>query len=192
LRPSFAEESGLVETWRAAPNSPDRMRLWRTEEIESVYLNIQPSHSDGVTLAYARMGIEAVAPLRDRRLIDFMLSLPPTQFRRGGVPRFLARRVLADRLPVETLEERGYFDPFADLGLWAAKWWDEAARQVSNQRPSELAEQAIDLPQLRQLLTTPLSDLLNRERGNPHVVGSAVANALHVNHFLRWHERLND
>ncbi|MFZ5707398.1 MAG: asparagine synthetase B family protein [Pseudomonadota bacterium] len=192
LRRPFAEESGLVETWRAAPNSPDRLRLLRTEEIEPVYLNVQPSHSDGMTLAYNRMGLEVVAPLRDRRLIDFILSLPPTQFRRGGVPRFLARRVLADRLPAETLEERGYFDPFADLGLWAEKWWNEAARQVSNQRPSELAEQAIDLPQLGRLLGTPLPDLLDRERGNPHIVGSAVANALHVNHFLRWHERLND
>lgn len=192
LRQPFAADSGLIAKWRAAPNSPGRMRVLRTDEIEPVYLNVQPSHADGMTLAYNRMGLEVVAPLRDRRLVDFILSLPPTQFRRGGVPRFLARRVLADRLPAETLDERGYFDPFADLGLWAEKWWNEAGRKISGQRPAELAGQAIDLPQLRQWLATPLPEFLDREAGNARIVGSAVANALHVNHFLRWHERLND
>lgn len=192
LRRPFANDSGLIDTWRAAPNSPDRIRLLRTEEIEPVYLNVQPSHTDGMTLAYNRMGLDVVAPLRDRRLVDFILSLPPTQFRRGGVPRFLARRMLADRLPAETLDERGYFDPFADLGLWAEKWWDEAGRKISGQRPAELAGRAIDLPQLRQWLATPLPDFMGREAGNARIVGSAIANALHVNHFLRWHERLND
>ena len=45
------------------------------------------------------------SPLADRRLLEFVLTVPEPMFCRNGVGRSFARRVLADRLPREIAEE---------------------------------------------------------------------------------------
>ena len=40
-------------------------------------------------------------------MLEFCLAIPRDQYLRGGVDRFLARRVLADRLPAEVTGNRG-------------------------------------------------------------------------------------
>ncbi len=111
LRPEFARESGLLARWAGAPNAPERMARLHADETIPVYLGVQPAHAETVTLMMNRMGLGWSAPLRDRRLVDFILSVPPEQLRRNGLPRYLARRVLADRMPPEALAEKGYFSP---------------------------------------------------------------------------------
>ena len=49
----------------------------------------------------AQLGIEYRHPLLDRRLLEFALGLPPTQFRRGRWSRWLMRSALASILPSE-------------------------------------------------------------------------------------------
>ncbi len=46
-----------------------------------------------------RHGLDARNPLLNRRLVEFSLGIPDEQYCLGSVPRSLARRVLADRLP---------------------------------------------------------------------------------------------
>ncbi|WP_162305808.1 asparagine synthase-related protein [Oleisolibacter albus] len=190
LRPEFARSSGLLARWASAPNAPERVARLHADEIVPVYLGAQPAHSETVTLMMNRMGLGWSAPLRDRRLVDFILSVPPEQFRRNGVPRYLARRVLADRMPAEALAEKGYFAPFADTGEWLARWWSEAGRRLADQHPVDMAGAAIDLPRLQALLDGPPPDISAR-REVYYEAAAAVPLALHVNDFIRWHAGRN-
>jgi asparagine synthase (glutamine-hydrolysing) len=192
LRPAFASETGLAAQWSASPTRTDAMRQRHKRDFLPALLNMQVSHFDAYTLAYHRMGLESHSPLRDRRMIDFVLSLPATQFQRGGVNRFLGRRVLADRLPAETLAERRLFPSFADQEAWLASWWDEAGRKLGEQTPADLAAAALDLPALRALLSRPLAEVFPDSGPEQYKIGSRLPNALHINQFLRWHQGMND
>jgi asparagine synthase (glutamine-hydrolysing) len=192
LRPEFATESGLAAKWLASPTNIDTLTLRHRSEYASILLDHQPSHGDAYALACHRMGMECHSPLRERRLIDFVLSLPATQFQRDGVNRFLGRRVLADRLPAETLAERQLFRSFADQERWLMGWWNEAARKLEDQKPADLAASALDLPALRALLSQPPPDPFPEHGPERRIFGSWLPNALHINYFLRWHQGMND
>jgi len=58
----------------------------------------------------AEWGLSLRSPATDKRVIEFCLSVPTKEFIRGGVPRSLARRAFADRIPPEILHDtrRGY------------------------------------------------------------------------------------
>lgn len=192
LRPEFAHRSGLLGCWDRAVNSPKRVAQLPLAEVVPTYLQAQPAHAETVTLLMHRMGMESAAPLRDRRLVDFILSLPADQFRRNGVPRFLARRVLADRMPAETLAERGYFEPFPDAAEWLPSWWNDAARRLEEQTPVDLAEQAIDLPRLKACMAAGFPEDLAGTGDLCGQLAYSVANTLHVNDFIRWHAGRNN
>jgi asparagine synthase (glutamine-hydrolysing) len=51
-------------------------------------------------------GIDSRDPTGDRKLVELCLSIPPGQYLKDGMPRSLARRVLADRLPPQVVEEK--------------------------------------------------------------------------------------
>ena len=63
----------------------------------------------------AGWGIDQRDPTSDRRLVDYMLSVPMAEFVADGRFRSLPRRALADRLPPEVLDE-------PRKGLQAADW----------------------------------------------------------------------
>jgi asparagine synthase (glutamine-hydrolysing) len=165
--------------------------LQHAADLEPALLQVHQPSADAAVLLYARMGLENCAPFRDRRMVDFTLSLPVEQLRRNGVPRFLARRVLADRVPAETLAEAGYFPHFADCEEWAAGWWDDAAAQLAEQHPVELAAAALDLPRLRARLAEPPPTRLPAYGPERLDVEGPLPQALHLNEFLRWHAGAN-
>lgn len=75
--------------------------------------------------ALAGWGIDQRDPTADRRLIEYCLRVPEEEYLRGGMPRGLARRALADRLPAVLLGERL-------KGYQAADWHESlsAAREA--------------------------------------------------------------
>lgn len=70
----------------------------------------------------ARSGIDCRDPTADRRLVEFCLAVPPEEFIRGGIPRSLARRALAGRVPEAVLAERR-------KGVQAPDWHEPADAQ---------------------------------------------------------------
>lgn len=58
----------------------------------------------------AEWGVSVRDPLSDKRVVEFCLAIPAEEFLRGGMPRSLARRAFADRLPASVRQslERGY------------------------------------------------------------------------------------
>lgn len=83
-------------------------------------------------------GIDVRDPMSDRRLIEFCLSVPADQYLADGVPRALARRALADRLPAAVTGE-------LRKGWQAADWYEglSAARAVLAAEISAMAQDAV-------------------------------------------------
>ena len=79
-------------------------------------------------------GIDVRDPSADRRLIELCLSIPAEQYLKGGLPRSLARRVLADRLPTEIVREQR-------KGLQAVDWHEglSAARDEARLETARIA-----------------------------------------------------
>ena len=84
---------------RRGDSHADRMREFASADGGNPYKGV-----------LAEYGISVRDPTGDRRVIEYTLATPVEEFIRGGIPRSLARRAFADRLPPEvaTFRQRGY------------------------------------------------------------------------------------
>jgi len=142
---------------------------------------------DRVGLKLEQRGYDIRYPHGDRRLLEFMLTVPEPMFRRDGVPRSFARAVLADRLPAEILTERRQ-------GVQDANWFrrldgrrQALAAEVERLEGSPTARRLIDLPRLKGLLQQwPVDERSAQERMIEF--GLMLPRAVHVGNFIRWVE----
>ncbi|MPT24177.1 MAG: asparagine synthetase B family protein, partial [Starkeya sp.] len=113
----------------------------------------------------------------------FCLGLPPEQSLRDGQSRSLARRVLADRLPREVLE-----NPLR--GAQCPEWFHRLdarrgpiADTLAELEASALARRCLDVPRLRRLFTLWPADAgaAHARRLDYDVVFSR---GLHIGQFL--------
>jgi asparagine synthase (glutamine-hydrolysing) len=130
-------------------------------------------------------GVDIRTPLADRRLVEFCLQVPETQYARDGEDRWLIRRAMAGRLPEETLRSRR-------RGLQAASWFsdmraeqEDLLRAVGRFEADDLTRRVLDLPRLRRLL----EDWPAQAPTDTRSVGlyrGAVGTALMTGAFLLW------
>jgi asparagine synthase (glutamine-hydrolysing) len=87
-------------------------------------------------------------PTADKRLVEYCLGVPMEAFLSQGVPRALARRALADRLPQSVLDERrkGYQAADWHVGLTAARGAIE--EEVSRMTECGPAARTLDIGRL--------------------------------------------
>ena len=112
-------------------------------------------------------------------------------FRQNGVPRSFARRVLADRLPRDILDERR-------RGVQAPTWFrslnarrEDIARDIERLEASPLARRLIDLPRLKRLMIQwPKDEHAAEKRLADYKF--ALARGVHVGRFVRWVEGGNE
>jgi asparagine synthase (glutamine-hydrolysing) len=123
-------------------------------------------------------------PTADKRLIEFSLSVPEEQFLRDGMPRALARRAIAGRIPPLLLGERR-------KGLQAADWHHAAgldrarlAREIDLLAQSEPARQVIEVDRLRTLAQAWPSEGWHR-RDVAISYRAGLLRELSLGHFLR-------
>ena len=109
---------------------------------------------EGWAAGGAQHGIEYRYPLLDRRLLEFVLGLPPEQFLRGQWNRWLMRRALRGALPASILWNRSKsdparYDPMFDAFANALP----LVRQLLEERTAPPSRaQYVDLPRLLERL----------------------------------------
>ncbi|MBO9712352.1 asparagine synthetase B family protein [Sphingomonas sp.] len=136
-----------------------------------------------------RWRFDLLDPYRDRRLAEFCLGIPDEQHRQGGEGRRLARRVLADRVPAETLARQGRGRQASDWFALPSGRREEMAEAVDRIARSPLASRVLDVPRMRVLLDTWPRD---GETASQARHGSALQRGIAMGAFLRWHEGRND
>lgn len=173
--------------------------LGRRADRSGAYLSRRPT-ADGVAsrmAALARLdlgnfnkgtlagwGIDHRDPTADRRLIEFCLRIPAEHFIADGVPRALARRAFADRLPEEVTRERRRGYQSADWHEQLAVVRGEVAEELERIGASREAAEMIDIDRLRALIHNWPDGGWERpsiQREYRHV----LLNGLAAGHFLR-------
>ena len=93
IAPAFARRQ---PPW--APRRKEAVGVRRTQLLMLQYGHLSDL-AEVLAPTGARCGVEYRFPLLDRRLLEFVLGLPPEQFRRGGVGRWLMRHAAQSLLP---------------------------------------------------------------------------------------------
>lgn len=136
---------------------------------------------------HLRDGLERRDPLGDVRLAEFCLAIPPDQFIRLGQDRFLARRVLADRLPPEVVRERRQGRQGAEWFDWATRSRDWLASELDAIAASALGREVIDVPRLRAILDDWPADADVAEPNYERLM-NVLGRGVVVGSFIRWAE----
>jgi asparagine synthase (glutamine-hydrolysing) len=189
LNPAFIAQFGLARQWRAQKFDPwFGIHGWNAAQYRANSM-FDDNHfaRDIMAMRKDMHGLEVRDPHRDRRLLEFLLTVPEPMFRQNGVQRSFARRVLADRLPREILDERR-------RGVQAPAWFRslttrraDIALELQRLEASPLAQRLIDLPRLKRLMSQwPKTEQGAQSRREEY--GLALTRAVHVGRFIRWVE----
>ncbi len=129
-------------------------------------------------------GVDVRDPTADRRLIEFCLSVPMEQYLAGGVPRSLARRAFADRLPASLVSERrkGYQAADWHEGLIAARC--ELVEEVERIAAVPGIEHELDVGRMKELVSNWPTDGWLKPR-NVELYRLALLRGVSAGHFLR-------
>lgn len=118
IDPGFARRTGLAERLEAAP-TPRFRELAR----QSLYDHFRTACWDQIVHWYDRnaagFGVEVRHPFLDRRLVEYLFSIPAGQLHRPGLAKPLLRRATAGLLPdsVRLRPDKTKLGAFLDLGL---------------------------------------------------------------------------
>jgi asparagine synthase (glutamine-hydrolysing) len=189
LNPAFIAEANLARHWRTQGFDPwFSAEDWNPRRWRARRLFDQNQYARDIRgLAEEIFGFEVRDPHGDRRLLEFALAVPEPVYRRDGIPRSFARRVLADRLPQEILDERrrGANTPMWFRALDEKR--DEVAADIDRLEGSPLASRLIDLPRLKRLMAQwPKDESEAETRRSEYRL--ALARGVHVGRFIRWVE----
>jgi asparagine synthase (glutamine-hydrolysing) len=192
LNPAFVAEHQLARQWQADGfDSWFGVRGWTAAPHRAACLfDTYQIGRDLAAMSEELDGYEIRDPLADRRLLEFVLAVPEEKFRSAGIQRTFARRVLADRLPPEILNE-------SRRGAQVVDWFcrlqvrrDAIAAEIERLDSSPLARCIIDVPRLKRLMTEWPADAQSAQvRRADYML--ALARGVHVGQFIRWVEGAN-
>ena len=192
LNPAFIAEHGLVRRWNTPGFDPwfggDG---WQPARFRArmMFDRNQVSRDLG-GMAEEINGFETRDPHRDRRLLEFALSVPEPMFSRDGIPRAFARKVFADRLPPDILNERRRGAQVPDWFRRLQARRHNIAAEIERIDASPLVRRLIDVPRLKRLIAQWPKDEQAAETRAPEY-RLALTRGIHIGQFVRWVERAN-
>lgn len=131
------------------------------------------------------LGVEQRDPTADIDLLEFCFAVPDEQYLRHGTSRWLARRVLADRLPPPILNETRRGIQGADFLHRMTLQRERSIADLAALRAVPLAARVLDLDRMQRLLADWPTDAAATSFGD---YGAVLNRGLHVGAFLRWIE----
>ncbi|MBF0285301.1 MAG: hypothetical protein HQL51_12690 [Magnetococcales bacterium] len=178
IRPEFVAEMGR-DGWEVKwlpGDATTRRSRWLTA------LQARPLHN---TAFGALFGLDFLDPLGDRDLLEFCYAVPDDQYLRHGVTRWLARRVLADRLPPAVIQETRIGDQCPEF-LHRMTLQRPALRQALDQvERSPLVRRVLDVPRMKALEARWPDDVQSARFVD---YGAVLHRSLHVAQFIQWAE----
>jgi asparagine synthase (glutamine-hydrolysing) len=131
-------------------------------------------------------GYERHDPTADRRLAEFTLGIPDEQYFGDGRGRWLARRVLADRLPAALLAQPRRAIQCPEWFHIATQERDDMAATIERIAQSPLASRILDVPRLKRLINDwPADADAARQRQNDLFM---LKRGIDAGAYLRWFE----
>lgn len=137
-----AKEQGLDFSYRPRKDAFD-LRVWGMLRVDLA------NQSKG---ALAGWGVDLRDPTRDRRVLEYCLSVPPEAFLAGGRPRALALRAFGDRLPEAVVANRRRGSQAIDWHEGLTSGREGLREEIDRLEQVPAAAAALDLPRLRRLV----------------------------------------
>lgn len=131
-------------------------------------------------------GVSMSDPSKDRRVIEYCLSVPVEYYCENGVPRSLIRNAMAGRLPDEVRLERRKGLQAADFEFFFEKDRPEALAEVALLKNFDLPSRALDLEAMEQMLRSTPDSAAGQSAPPWHL--SKLMRALSLGRFLRRFE----
>lgn len=185
INPDFARETAIAARRLAmdddyAGDSLSTRRAW---------LRIMQARAFVNAAVGDMLGVELRDPTADLDLLAYCFAIPGDQYLRDGRTRWLARRVLADRLPPEVVEERrrGLQCPEFLQRITLAR--GAILDRLEGLERSPLASRVLDVKRLKALAEDWPTDPAGTRF---HGIGAVLHRGVHVGSFLRWNEGAND
>lgn len=182
--------------WQEALDTTERVRAanggeGRSDRLRLGYMQLMLQVQHMMQSQRLYKGYESRDPYCYLPLVEFCLSLPADQFVRKGVSRFLARRVLADRLPSQVIDERrrGRLVPEWHQRFKAQR--DRIASELEGFERSALVLEMLDVSLMRSTFDA-MSGSQQDAEARYHDFIHILEFGLSVGRFIRWVEGAND
>ena len=160
INPRFAQSLDLRGRMLAAGHDPHFLK--RLEPKADQLKLIRPGRNElGAIWAEtgAGYGMEVRDPTFDKRLIEFCLAVPASQYRVGGQNRALIRRSMAGLLPDVVRLNTRVGCQGADLGHRLLATLPEVRAVMARLERSALAREVLDLPKMNRVLQALQSEV---------------------------------
>lgn len=190
IQPEFAAQTGLAQHIDLG-----RYRLrfgGKHRDIATTreYILMNDTASDWAGPHRALSGIEIRNPLADRRLIEFFAALPQEEFIRDGIPRSLARAVIARGAPPKTVNNRRIGEQLSDWHAILTARRAAMREALPRLRNSPSARRMIDLDRLERQLDDWPADAAEAE-GKFMEAYWVLSRGIEYAEFLAWREQSN-
>lgn len=129
----------------------------------------------------AGFGLAVRDPTADRRVIEFCLRMPDSQFRRNGRGRLLVRRAMEGRMPAEVLQTSKRGRQASDLGRRVLSERQALEQVLSDLARNPMAAHCLDLPRMAEILDRLTPDNAQSAYGD---CGCLFLRGLNVGLFL--------
>jgi asparagine synthase (glutamine-hydrolysing) len=182
-RLALADHSALHPDLAAEVPAARAPGIWRTREMRAAMVQAS-EYGNFRQGALAGWGLDVRDPTSDRRLIELCLSIPADQYVAGGVPRSLARRALADRLPAAVAGETKKGFQGADWHLGVLGAWDSIREELGRIGTVPAARRLLDMDRLESLVNGSRERDWNSYDSQAHY-RLALLRSLSAGHFLR-------
>lgn len=190
INPAFADEVHAASRWaRDGILNIDPSGAGGHRRVMRYFLSHTRIEMESQMAMRAVTGLDLWDPFADRRVLEFMFSLPTNQLLRNGQTRWLARRAFADRLPASIVRNRLRGRQNGDWLARLNRRRAEVEAEVERLEGSRLASRILDLPLLKaEFAKLPDDATLGHLRAG---MGAKLMRDLNVGQFLKWYERAN-
>jgi asparagine synthase (glutamine-hydrolysing) len=185
IDPQFARAMDVEERIRAANRHHDDVDRWPEMRFRLTVLAGGADVFDLYSGYRPWFGIETRDPTADRRVVEYCMAVPGSQYLRNGVTRSLIRRAMTGLLPDHLRLRPTYGMQAPDWPEWLPSMRAELAAELDRLDRSETAARCLDLAKMRQLVDAwPAQLTLAHERDYPLLLVRGVT----MGRFIRWFE----
>lgn len=184
IRPDFARRTRVEE--RMAARGGDDMSMERAGGL--AYRAAVLSAGDALDWTHAArawFGVETRDPTSDRRVVEFCLAIPGSQYMRDGRGRMLVRRSMRGLIPESVLERDARGAQASDWSEWLPAMRPGLERDMARIEHSETARRCLDVPRLRSLLAQWPETLRVEHLGD---YNHRLLRGIMMGRFITWFE----
>jgi asparagine synthase (glutamine-hydrolysing) len=185
IHPEFARAMNVEDRVREANRHHDDVDRLHEMEFRLTVLAAGADVFDQYSGLRPMYGIETRDPTADRRVVEFCMAVPGTQYLQDGVSRSLIRRALAGRVPDQIRLRSSIGLQSADWPEWLPSCRAPIADELERLEASDTARRCLDLPKLRRLVDHWPQRLTYAHRFDYPML---LLRGVTMGRFIRWFE----